>query len=298
LAEHRGHAFLRTYRYRRVVAEPQVGFAVPAEEGSEWRDGERQGFRIRNAQIGKSGVRAVDTRSMGEREGRAGHFRGCATDKTPSLGSVNLHVLPAGAIQTNAYLLTAPERGEAVLIDAPGDVWADVEPILKKETCTLTELWLTHGHWDHTQGGAAVVRATGAKVRAHREDRDLIETPEIMERFMGEKLGLEPVPVDHWVVQGERLTALGCDVEVRHVPGHCPGNVLFYFAATGAVFVGDALFSGSVGRSDLPGGDFEVLAQSIRGQIYTLPEKTVVFPGHGPKTTVAHERASNPYVRG
>ena len=285
---------LITGRYRRVVAEPQVGFAARAKEGTEWRDRDRRGFRIRNARMGKSG--------SGEwirgRSGSAGCFRGCAADKTPSLGSVNLYVLPAGAIQTNAYLLTAPERGEAVLIDAPGEVWADVEPILKKEKCTLTELWLTHGHWDHTQGGAAVVRATGAKVRAHREDRNLIETPEIMERFMCEKLGLEPVPVDHWVVQGERLTALGCDVEVRHVPGHCPGNVLFYFAATGSVFVGDALFSGSVGRSDLPGGDFEVLAQSIRGQIYTLPEKTVVFPGHGPKTTVAHERASNPYVRG
>jgi glyoxylase-like metal-dependent hydrolase (beta-lactamase superfamily II) len=211
---------------------------------------------------------------------------------------VNLHVLPAGPIQTNAYLLTAPERGEAVLIDAPGDVWADVEPILKKENCKLTELWLTHGHWDHTQGGAAVVRATGAKVLAHAEDRVLIETPEIMERFMGEKMDLEAVRVDHWVGQGEKISALGLDVEVRHVPGHCPGNVLFYFATAGAAFVGDALFKGSVGRADLPGGDFAQLETSIREQIYTLPEKTVVFPGHGPKTTVAHERATNPYVSG
>ena len=221
---------------------------------------------------------------------------------------MNVHVLPAGPIQTNAYLLTAPERGEAVLIDAPGDVWDDVEPILKKEKCRLTELWLTHGHWDHTQGGAAVVRATGAKVRAHADDRVLIETPEIMERFMGERMNLEAIRVDFWVAQGERFPALGGDVEVRHVPGHCPGNVLFYFrsfaaaaeggAATGAAFVGDALFNGSVGRADLPGGDFAQLEKSIRGQIYTLPENTVVFPGHGPKTTVAHERATNPYVRG
>jgi hydroxyacylglutathione hydrolase len=228
--------------------------------------------------------------------------------KDRELAGVKLHVLPAGPIQTNAYLLTAPERGEAVLIDAPGDVWDDVEPILKKEKCRLTELWLTHGHWDHTQGGATVVRATGAKVRAHADDRVLIETPEIMEKFMGERMNLEPIHVDHWVAQGEKFSALGLGVEVRHVPGHCPGNVLFYFASPAfaeaaarqgdAAFVGDALFNGSVGRSDLPGGDFAVLEKSIRDQIYTLPEKTVVFPGHGPKTTVAHERATNPYVRG
>jgi len=211
---------------------------------------------------------------------------------------VNLHVLPAGPIQTNAYLLTAPERGEAVLIDAPGSVWADVEPILAEQKCKLTELWLTHGHWDHTQGGAEVVRATGAKVLAQIEDRVLIETPEIMERFIGERMNLEAMHVDHWVVQGKKLAALGLEVEVRHVPGHCPGNVLFYFAASGAAFVGDALFNGSIGRTDFPGGDLEQLKKSIREQIYTLPENTVVFPGHGTKTTVAHERATNPYVRG
>ena len=155
----------------------------------------------------------------------------CAFFETLWIGGVNVHILPAGPIQTNAYLLAAPERGEAVLIDAPGDVWDDVEPILKKEKCRLTELWLTHGHWDHTQGGAAVVRATGAKVRAHADDRVLIETPEIMERFMGERMNLEPIRVDHWVTQGETVDSLGQRVEVRHVPGHCPGNVLFYFAA-------------------------------------------------------------------
>jgi hydroxyacylglutathione hydrolase len=210
---------------------------------------------------------------------------------------VNLHVLPAGPIQTNAYLLTAPERGEAVLIDAPGDVWADVKPILAAEKCRLTELWITHGHWDHTQGAAEVVRATGARVRAHAADRVMIESPELMERFMGGRIKLEAVKVDHWVVPGERFTALGVDVEVRHVPGHCPGNVLFYFPSTRSAFVGDALFNGSIGRTDLPGGNFAELEQSIRAQIYTLPPATIVYPGHGPETTVAQEKAANPHVR-
>jgi glyoxylase-like metal-dependent hydrolase (beta-lactamase superfamily II) len=207
-------------------------------------------------------------------------------------------VLPAGPIQTNAYLLTADVRGEAVLIDAPGGIWTEIAPILKAENCTLRELWLTHGHWDHTQGGAEVVRASSAKVRAHADDRAMIETPEIMERFMGESLNLEPIRVDNWIVQGDRFDALGLNVEVRHVPGHCPGNVLFYFAALGAAFVGDALFNGSIGRTDLPGGNFEQLERSIREQIYTLPPDTTVFSGHGPRTTVANERATNPYVSG
>lgn len=211
---------------------------------------------------------------------------------------MNLHVLPAGPIQTNAYLLTLTARGEAVLIDAPGNIWAEVAPILQREKCRLAELWLTHGHWDHTQGGAEVVRQTQAKVSAHLDDRAMIETPEIMERFMGERMNLQPIHVDNWVKQGDRFDALGTNVEVRHVPGHCPGNILFYFAASASAFVGDALFNGSVGRTDLPGGDSALLERSIREQIYTLPESTVVFPGHGPKTTVGEERAHNPYVRG
>lgn len=209
---------------------------------------------------------------------------------------MKLHVLPAGPIQTNAYLLTAPERGEAVLIDAPGDVWPEVEAVLRDEQCRLIELWITHGHWDHTQGAAEVVRRSGAKVRAHAEDRVLIETPEIMERFLGERLKLEPLKVDAWVGQGERLDALGLSFEVRHVPGHCPGNILFFCPALRAAFVGDALFAGSVGRTDLPGGDLAVLEASIRGQIYSLPDETTVFPGHGPRTTVWAEKAGNPYV--
>ena len=221
--------------------------------------------------------------------------QGCVRVQSSGM-AIQIHVLPAGPIQTNAYLLTAPERGEAVLVDAPGDVWPDVEAVLQKEKCKLTELWITHGHWDHTQGGAEVVRRSGAKVRAHQDDRMLIETPEIMSHFMGEDLGIEPIHVDAWVAQGDKFSALGEEVEVRHVPGHCPGNVLFYFANEKSAFVGDAIFARSIGRTDLPGGSMQQLDRAIRTQIYTLPDETTVFPGHGPKTTVGREKRSNPYV--
>ncbi|MDB6126882.1 MAG: beta-lactamase domain protein [Verrucomicrobia bacterium] len=211
---------------------------------------------------------------------------------------MNFHVLPAGPIGTNAYLLTAPERGEAVLIDAPGDIWEEIKPILAAEKCRLVELWLTHGHWDHMQGAAEVVRETKAKVRAHADDRVLYETPEVMNRFLEAGAKLEPVFPDVWVKQGDTFDALGTRFEVRHVPGHCPGNVLFYQPSAKAAYVGDALFAGSVGRTDFPGGSMPQLEDSIRRQIYTLADETIVYPGHGPATTVGTEKQGNPYVSG
>lgn len=210
---------------------------------------------------------------------------------------MKLFVLPAGPIQTNAYLVCEPKLDQAVLIDAPGDVWVEVQGVLQEENCRLTELWLTHGHWDHMQGAAEVVRATGAKVRGHPDDKVMFETPMKMSAYLLPGMVLEPVAVDHWLAQGEIFTALGQSVEVRHVPGHCPGNVLFYLPAARLALVGDALFNGSIGRTDLPGGSMEKLADSIRRQIYTLPEDTVVYPGHGPETTVGEEKVHNPYVR-
>ncbi len=211
---------------------------------------------------------------------------------------MRLHVVPAGPLQTNAYLLAAPELHDAVLIDAPAGIWEEIEPLLAADGCRLRELWLTHGHWDHTQGGAEVVRGTGAKVRAHGDDRILIENPEVMETFVIPGVRLGPMKIDEFVTQGQRWPALGQTVEVRHVPGHCPGNVLFYLAELKAAFVGDALFHSGIGRTDLPGGSQEVLERSIREQIYTLPGDTVVYPGHGPETTVEVERETNPFVNG
>ncbi|MBI2518349.1 MAG: MBL fold metallo-hydrolase [Opitutae bacterium] len=209
---------------------------------------------------------------------------------------MKIHVLPSGPIQTVGYLLTDASLGEAVLVDAPGGILAKIQPVLAKENCRLTELWLTHGHWDHMQDAAEVKRVTGALVRAHAADRELIEHPEAQEKFMGARLGIAGVKVDAWLAPGEKLPALGREFEVRHVPGHCPGNVLFYQAAAKVALVGDALFHRGVGRWDLPDGSYELLARSIREQIYTLPDDTVVLPGHGPRTTVGDEKAENPYV--
>lgn len=204
--------------------------------------------------------------------------------------------LPGGPIGTNAYLLTDASRGEALLIDAPHGVWDDVQPLLAQERCKLVALLVTHGHWDHTGDAARIQRNARVPLYAHEADRPLIETPEVMARFSIPGLVLEPARIDVFVTQGQRLDLAGQSIEVRHVPGHAAGNVLFYFPALDAAFVGDALFNGSVGRTDLPGGSFEQLARSIQTQIYTLPANTIVYPGHGPETTVGDEMTSNPYV--
>lgn len=211
---------------------------------------------------------------------------------------LKIHVLPAGPIETNAYLLTDASRGEAVLVDAPGGVWSMVEQVLAAEGCRLIELWLTHGHWDHMQGAAEVVKASGARVSAHGDDKILLETPGVMEVFLPSTIRLAPVKTDRWVQDGELVEALGRKWEVRHVPGHCPGSVLFWCGAEGVAFSGDAIFQGGVGRTDFPGGSMAVLEKSIRERIYTLPDETELYPGHGDETTVAIEKASNPFVRG
>jgi glyoxylase-like metal-dependent hydrolase (beta-lactamase superfamily II) len=177
-------------------------------------------------------------------------------------------------------------------------VWEQVAPILASERCRLGQLWLTHGHWDHTQGAAEVVRRTGARVFAHRDDAPLIETPEVMRPLLAQGIVVEPVKVDTWLEDGDSIEAFGGKVRVSHVPGHCPGSLLFYLDGAGAAFAGDVLFRGSVGRTDLPGGDFDELERSIRSRIYTLPDSTTVYPGHGGPTTVGEEKAGNPHVSG
>lgn len=209
--------------------------------------------------------------------------------------AMEIHVLPAGPIETNAYLLTDSARREAVLVDAPHEVWPTVQKLLAKTGCKLVALLVTHGHWDHT-GDAARVQQSGVPLYAHEADRMFIETPEVMELFVMPGLRLEAAKIDRVVAQGDTFELLGETVEVRHVPGHCPGNVLFHFRKSGAAFVGDAIFAGSIGRTDFPGCGFEILAQSIRTRIYTLPDTTMLYPGHGPETDVATEKATNPYV--
>jgi hydroxyacylglutathione hydrolase len=200
-------------------------------------------------------------------------------------------------VSTNAYLVWDEETRRAVLVDAPHGALGAMTPILESEKLTLEYCVLTHAHFDHVLG-AAEVRRAGVRLCLHEADRRLLEMlPEQMRLFGIPGKG-EVVEIDHWLKDNERLELAGREVEVRLVPGHAAGNVALVFEADGMVFVGDALFAGSVGRTDLPGGSFEVLSEAIRKRLYTLPEETVVYPGHGSATSIGKEKASNPFVRG
>ncbi|MEM9160411.1 MAG: MBL fold metallo-hydrolase [Verrucomicrobiota bacterium] len=212
--------------------------------------------------------------------------------------AIDFNVFPCGYIQTNAFLLTDPDRGEAVLIDAPHFVLDEIKPVLEEKGCALVGLLLTHGHYDH-MGGAASIQNLGVPLWGHEDDKALYEDPGRMVPYAYPPgIKLEPISIDHWVKDGDSFELMGQKWEVRHTPGHCPGNVFFYLREHSLVFVGDTLFAGSVGRSDLPGGDGELLKRMIEERIYTLDDGVVVMPGHGPHTTVGQERVSNPYVRG
>ena len=202
-------------------------------------------------------------------------------------------LLPIG---TWAYCLISPERKEAVVIDAPEGAYAWASKLAQSADCQISALLLTHGHWDHTLDAYAFAEA-GIPVYAHRDDQTLIENPAVMSDFAMPGMEMKPTRVSHWVEGGQNIQLLGQSFEVRHVPGHCPGNVLFYDPVARRAFVGDVIFCGSVGRFDLPGGDFATLQRSIRKEVYSLPDETVLLPGHGPETTVAAEKADNPYVR-
>ena len=202
--------------------------------------------------------------------------------------------LTNGAFAENTYLVADPSTRDVVIVD-PGE---EAELFLRRietEGWTLRAVWLTHAHLDHVAGVAEVVRATGVEIYLHPDDRTLYDGTEAQGKWLGVETEAPPAP-DHTLAHGDTVSVGNCSFDVVHTPGHSPGSVTFVGA--GSALVGDVLFAGSVGRVDLPGGDGPTLLQSIAQQLMTLPDDTIVYPGHGPATTVGRERASNPYVTG
>ncbi|HBO57708.1 MAG TPA: MBL fold metallo-hydrolase [Opitutae bacterium] len=199
-------------------------------------------------------------------------------------------------IGTNAIALINTARSECIIIDAPQEAYNWAIKIARDHECEIVALILTHGHWDHIID-AHKFSTAGIQTFGHREDGQMFADPTIMMNYALPEIELLPVEINQWVQHGQHLDILGVQMEILHVPGHCPGNILVYLPCQEAAIVGDVIFSGSVGRYDLPGGDFEVLQQSIRKEVYSLPDSTTLYPGHGPTTTVGHEKVSNPFVR-
>jgi len=215
---------------------------------------------------------------------------------------MKIEAFSLGPFETNAYLITSDDGKECIVVDAPQRAATALLPLIKVRGLKLTHLLLTHGHWDHMCEAHAFA-AAGAQVLAHQADRELIEN---IEAYKGRYLSMIPslseedfhsVKVTTWLDEGSTFVAAGKSFATRHVPGHCPGSLLFYCADDQVAFCGDAIFRGSVGRTDLPNGNWNELLNSIRTRVYTLQDETVLLPGHGGRTTVGHEKQTNPYAR-
>jgi len=209
--------------------------------------------------------------------------------------NIKVTIVPVGPLQMNSVFLTTddPDNPEAILIDPGGDP-EKLLHIIEDSGCRLTALLATHGHFDHVEGTAAVQKVHDLPLRCHGDDVVLIESMQQAQSTYG--LPVYPVPrYEADLEDGGTILFAGTEISITHVPGHSPGQVMFRIP--GYAIVGDCLFAGSIGRTDLPGGDFATLEKSIRECIYTLADDTVVVCGHGPDTTVGRERTSNPFVR-
>lgn len=194
----------------------------------------------------------------------------------------------------NAYLAQATGQEHACAVD-PGGAAPEMVDAIAHEGIILDAILLTHAHVDHIEGVAALARATGAPVYLHPAERGWYDHSAEQARFFGVELETPPPP-DHDLRGGDVLELGGTTLQVRDVPGHAPGHVILYDAAAGVAFVGDVVFQGSIGRTDLPGGSYRQLMDNIRSQVLSLPDETVLYPGHGPPTTVGRERVGNPFL--
>ena len=201
--------------------------------------------------------------------------------------SLSIDTYTGGLFETNAYYLPASR----LLVDAPEGV-ADW---LKKKGYTVDGLLLTHGHVDHVWDAAQVQREHGAAVYYHPETTPMVLDPKFYER-LGLPWEVAPIAPGHLLEATQSFALGGLKFQVLEVPGHCPGSLCFYHADSGILFGGDVLFSGAVGRWDLPGGNRDLLLSGIREKLFPLGDGVKVLSGHGPVTTIGRERASNPYL--
>jgi hydroxyacylglutathione hydrolase len=201
-----------------------------------------------------------------------------------------------GQFVENCYLVGDEAQGVAVMVD-PGEEAGRFLSELRHRKWALEAIWLTHAHIDHILGVAAVHEAhPGIPIYLHPLDLPLYNGLPKQGRWMGFS-GLDAPPAaDRTLAAGQVLQVGRYPFEVRHVPGHSPGHVAFL--GHGVILSGDVLFNGSIGRTDLPGGDFSTLMQTIQSEFLTLPDSTVVYCGHGPETTIGVERVSNPFLTG
>jgi glyoxylase-like metal-dependent hydrolase (beta-lactamase superfamily II) len=214
-----------------------------------------------------------------------------------------VETLVVGLLQVNCYVLGCQDTREAVVLD-PGDDVEDILAALKHHRLQLKQIVATHGHFDHVLAVDALRRATDAPFLIHRDDLPILADMQSRAAFFLSLRLPAPPAVDAFLSEGDEVTFGQERLRVIHTPGHSPGGVSLYACPEcsegdrqGKVFVGDTLFAGSIGRTDVPGGDYETLLDSVRRKLFPLGDEVVVYAGHGPTTTIGLEKKYNPFFR-
>jgi glyoxylase-like metal-dependent hydrolase (beta-lactamase superfamily II) len=211
--------------------------------------------------------------------------------------------LPVGILQCNCLIVGDPDSREAIVID-PGDEVERILGLLGRHKLTVKAIVCTHAHIDHVGGLAKLHQYTGAPVMMHNDDLPLYHGMDVQAYFLGMQAP-ELVDVDQLLKEGDALSWGGFQANVIHTPGHSPGSVSLYLPKDSGqiqltrpqLFAGDTLFAESIGRTDLWGGSYDQIIDSVKSKLLQLPDDTVVHPGHGPSTSIGHERHSNPFLQ-
>ena len=206
-----------------------------------------------------------------------------------------LETFPVGPLQCNCTVLGDKASGEAMVVD-PGDNIPQILAILARHKLTLKQIVVTHGHIDHVGGAVRLKRATGAPILLNQNDLPLLAMMDEQAGWLGIETP-EVAPPDVSAEDGMVAGIAGHAAHILHTPGHTQGSICLHFAQDNLLLAGDTLFAGSIGRTDLPGGDGRQILRSIHDRVLTLPEETRVVPGHGPATTIGEERESNPFLQ-
>ena len=207
-----------------------------------------------------------------------------------------LEMLTVGPFQENCYVLGDEASGVGAVVD-PGDEAARIAMAVEQTGLEIGSIIVTHAHIDHVGAVTALVDEYSCPVLMHTEAEPMLEQVPTQAMMMGLRFGKVPT-VDRHIGEGEMIEVGDLRLRPLYTPGHAPGHLAFYIEDEGLVLSGDALFAGSVGRVDLPGGSMEVLMRSIEERLMTLPDETRVYPGHGPQTEIGSERATNPFLQG
>lgn len=207
-----------------------------------------------------------------------------------------LETFPVGPLQCNCTILGDEVAGEAIIID-PGDDISRIHQRLDELGLKLKQILITHGHIDHVGGALKLKRLTGAPILLNENDLPLLSMMDKQAAWLGVATP-DVAPPDESLTDGMTVGLTSLPAQVLHTPGHTQGSVCLHFAPLNMVIAGDTLFAGSIGRTDLPGGDGAQIIRSIESRLLALPDDTRVIPGHGPATTIGDERESNPFLQG